>query len=142
MRKVAFCVWMMHRAVEICENGNLLLTREEALEFQQCIQNHLRAYQYLAMNHGVVNASLFKIKPKAHFLYHTGEQTGKWKINPFCFHCFDEESWLGRAKRVARLCHGRTMSHRFLNRYLICLALFLENHRRQVKSLGLGTKAS
>ena len=78
---------------------------------------------------------MFRMTPKAHYIWHQAVQTRQWRINPFLFHCFGEESWLGKIKCIAKQCHGRTMTSRIIARYLICLALYLENHRRRSKDI-------
>ena len=133
LQTLAFSAWNLNRAVEICDGDHLLLVPRYADECDEVLQQHLRSFQFLAVRHGV-NARLFNMRPKCHYNYHTGDQTRKWQINPFCFDCFDEESWLGHIKRIAKQCHGSTMTARVLSRYLICLGLFLENHRRQVEN--------
>ena len=121
--------WHLNRCLEICDCGGILLSRDMADEVSLCLKRHLRAFQFLAGNHGI-SACLFNMRPKCHYLWHTAVQTKLWRINPFLYHCFEEESWLGRVKCVAKQCHGKTMQSRVVQRYLICLALYLENFRR------------
>lgn len=117
--------------IEICDGGGLLLSDRYATACYEACMQHLRAFQLLAVRHDVEGARLFRMRPKTHYLYHTAAQTKTWKINPFCFDCFAEESWLGHIKCVAKQCHGATMTRRVFSRYLICLALFLEHHKRR-----------
>lgn len=135
LKTVAYCCWTLNRALEIFDCGGLLLTRRHANEASTMMLQHLRAFQFLASEHGIAGAYLFKMRPKSHYLWHTAIQTRTWKINPYMFHCFSEESWLGRCKRIAVQCHGATMQRRILQRYLICLGLYLEQHRRQIREL-------
>lgn len=132
MKALAFSSWNLNRALEIFDSGSILLTRCEANQSSKCLLIFLRSFQFLAMHHGV-GAKLYNMRPKCHYLFHTAIQTKEWQINPFVFHCFEEESWLGRTKCIAKQCHGKTMQTRVLQRYLICLALYLENSRRQVR---------
>lgn len=116
--------------MEIFDAGGIILSRRDAVEASESMLHHLRSYQFLNGNHGIEKVHLFRMRPKSHYLWHTAKQTRVWKINPFVFHCFQEESWLGHCKRIALQCHGKTMHHRIYERYLICLALYLENHKR------------
>ena len=125
----AYTMWSLNRSMEIFDCGGLLLSRNHAREASKMLQCHLQGFQYLAANHGV-SALLFNMRPKTHYLWHTAMQVKAWGINPSVFHNFDEESWLGRCKRIAQQCHGKTMTTRVLQRYLICLALYLETFRR------------
>lgn len=131
LQVLAYAAWNLNRVVEVWDSGALVLSRRDAKIASQGLHNHLRAYQKLAVSHGVAGAFLFRMIPKHHYLWHTAYQTRQWRLNPAMFHNFEEESWLGRCKRVAVQCHGATMSHRIFQRYLICLALYLEDHRRR-----------
>ena len=133
---IAYSSWTLNRSMEIFDSGGVLLTSRNASEASEMLLRHLKSLQLLTENHGVPGALLFKMRPKCHYLWHTATQTRMWKINPFVFHCFAEESWLGRVKQVAVQCHGSTMVHRVLQRYLIFLGLFLESDRRRRQELG------
>ena len=135
LKALAYCSWNLNRAMEIFDRGGIVLTRCHAKEASRCLLNHLRSYQFLATQHGIPRVRLFNMKPKCHYLWHTAIQTREWRINPTVFHCFDEESWLGRVKAIARQCHGKTMQSRVMQRYLICLALYLEDSRRKCQEI-------
>ena len=128
-----YCAWNLNRAMEIFDAGGIILSARDAIEASQSLLDHLRSYQFLNGHHGIPNAMLFRMRPKAHYLWHTAKQTRVWMINRCVFHCFQEESWLGHCKRIALQCHGKTMTYRIYERYLICLALYLENHKRAQK---------
>lgn len=133
IRTVAFGAWSINRAIEIFDHGGLLLTRRSSKHGSRGILDYLRAVQWLSLNHGIPRANLFLMRPKCHFLWHTAVQTLEWELNPFIFDNFAEESWLGQCKKVAKHCHGKTMTHRVMDRYLLCLGLFLENYRRKAR---------
>lgn len=136
LQTLAFAAWTINRAIEICDGGGLLLSKRRAREAADALHQHLRSFQYLACHHGVEDTPfMFRMTPKAHYIWHQAVQTRHWRINPFLFHCFGEESWLGKIKCIAKQCHGRTMTSRIIARYLICLALYLENHRRRSKDI-------
>ena len=138
MKALAFGSWNLNRALEIFDSGSILLTRCEADQSSKCLLMYLRSFQFLSMNHGVTGAKLFNMRPKCHYMWHTAIQTKEWQINPSVFHCFEEESWLGRTKCIAKHCHGKTMQTRLLQRYMICFALYLEQSRRQTREAKRG----
>ena len=129
---VAASAWCLHRAVQIFDDAGMILTKDEADEASEALLNHLRSYQYLANQYQALNLWQFRMKPKLHYMWHQAHQVKEWRLNPWVFHCFSEESFLGKIKAIAVQCHGATMCKRVLERYLICLALFLEHHRRQI----------
>ena len=135
LQTVAFAAWTLNRAIEIFDGAGILLSKRQSREASEALLQHLRAYQYLGCHHGVESAPyLFRVLPKCHYMWHTAMQTRSWQLNAFVFDCFAPESWLGKIKAVARQCHGKTMTGRVMSRYLICLALYLENHRRRVQA--------
>lgn len=135
LKALAFASWNLNRAMEIFDHAGIVLTSSSAREGSKSLMLHLRGLQYLAVHHGIPGAQLFKLRPKCHFLWHTAVQTRAWELNPSAFHCFAEESWLGRVKCIARQCHGKTMQSRVIQRYLVCLALYLENSRRNSQEI-------
>lgn len=70
------------------------------------------------------------MRPKIHYLYHQAEQIRTWKLNLCTFANWDEESFLGKVKAIGVACHGRTFLSRIYERYIICLALLVQNHKR------------
>ena len=67
----------------------------------------------------------FKFRPKHHCLVHLALDIIKNQVNPRVYHVFNDESFLGKLKLVARKCHGASMTKRVLQRYVISLVMFL-----------------
>lgn len=67
----------------------------------------------------------FKLRPKHHYMLHLALDTASFRMNPKMFHNCSEEAFLGSIKYIARFCHGRTMSQRVLQRYLLGMSNFL-----------------
>ena len=72
---------------------------------------------------------LFKLRPKTHYLYHMALELPKTRLNFNIFHTFTEESFLGKVKAIALRTHGKTMSQRTFQRYLLYMAIFLRQNR-------------
>ena len=60
---------------------------------------------------------------------------GLWRLNQFLFQTMDEESFLGKLKNIFTACHGKTANRRMYSRYLLVLAMLLEDHRRAANDL-------
>ena len=88
---------------------------------------HLRSTRALASHFWDCDLMAWKLRPKHHYLLHLSQDVVRNKLNPRIYHCFGAEGWLGTAKSVARMCHGKSMTHRFLQRYILGMAEFLKN---------------
>ena len=128
---LATCVWALQRTIEIMDAGSLILSEEDAGEAGRCLKLHVRCFGWLALYSADHGESFFKVRPKSHYLLHVASQLELWRINQKLFHTMEEESFLGKLKAIACKAHGRTLSQRIIQRYLLCLALFVEQSRRR-----------
>ena len=71
---------------------------------------------------------LFKIRPKFHYLWHQAVTLKTWRINVGVFANWDEEALLGKVRFIAVACHGRTVTQRVFERYLLVFALTIHRH--------------
>lgn len=126
---LAVCAYNLQRFIEIHDAGGLVLDEDEADEAAICLQTHLRTYAVLADHFYKLRLMMFKIRCKSHYLWHVSLEVRAYRINQNLFHTFQEESFLGKIKAIGVRCHGRTCSHRLYQRYFLCLAVFLEDHR-------------
>ena len=101
----------LQRCIEVMDNGGLVLNGNDAQEASNCLM-------------------LFLMRPKHHCLYHQAVQLGEWRLNQNLFQTCDDESFLGKLKNIFTACHGKTAPWRMYSRYLLVLAMFLENRRR------------
>ena len=81
LKALAYSSCNLNRAMEIFDRGGIVLSRCHAKEASRCLVNHLRSYQFLAMQHGIPRVRLFNMKPKCHYLWHTAIQTNKGMAN-------------------------------------------------------------
>lgn len=132
LQTFATCAYALQRCIEIQDGGGLVLSLEEAEECYSSLILHLRTYSWLASFHWEERRLLFRMRPKHHILYHQALQLKEWRINQSVFHCFDQESFLGKIKNICQKCHGRSATRQIYNRYLLCVAMMLEQHRRIV----------
>ena len=92
-------------------------------EMSKLLLWHLRATQILAAHAWCGKLMIFKLRPKRHYIWHLAQdlKAGN-RLNPRVFACTDEESFLGKLKKVAHLTHGDTMPRRSLQRYILAMA--------------------
>ena len=123
-------VYNLQRAIEIMDNSGLILNETDAMECSQCIELHLQTYAWFAAFFWEARETLFRMRPKHHCVYHQAVQIREWRLNQSLFHTWDDESFLGKIKAIWQKCHGATASKRTFERYLLRLALKLEQYRR------------
>lgn len=126
----ATTAYNLQRCIQITDAGGLILTKHEAAESSSCLQKFLAGWVWLAANFVQKRQMLFLLRPKHHCLHHQAVQMNSWRINQRLFSTMDDESFLGKIKHIYTSCHGRTASARMYSRYLLVLAMVLEEHRR------------
>ena len=120
----------LQRCIEVMDNGGLVLNGNDAQEASNCLKMFLSGYAWLASHFLGQRLMLFLMRPKHHCLYHQAVQLGEWRLNQNLFQTCDDESFLGKLKNIFTACHGKTAPWRMYSRYLLVLAMFLENRRR------------
>jgi len=127
---LAACVFGLQRFIELMDQSGIIFTAEEARESKACLDAHLKSYYWLAAHFYSKRELLFKLRCKTHYHFHMGEDIVRTRVNPSIFHNFSEESFLGKIKSVAIRCHGRSCTRRVLQRYLLCLAVCLNEFEK------------
>jgi hypothetical protein len=131
---LATCCWGLQRTIELMDANDLIFAEDDAQEASDSLFLFLRGYQWLAAHSASQKLLFFNLRPKCHCVWHTAHEIREWKLNPKMFQTFDEESFLGKIKLVACKCHGRTMTRRVFQRYILLLALFTERLKRTSKA--------
>jgi hypothetical protein len=60
----------------------------------------------------------FRIKPKHHYFCHSLLELERTRCNPFYFHCYADEDFVGKVAVVARAVNPRSMALRTSQRYV------------------------
>ena len=117
---VALCTWALVRAINVFDGAAMLLSRADAEQARNFLYVHLQCWQRLAPC--LEAHRIFLIRPKHHYLQHLADDVVRTRVNPRTFQCFDEESFLGRIKRMVSKCHASTVSSRCIQRYVLHLS--------------------
>ena len=134
LQVVATCTFALQHSIELMDQNGLLLSDGDAEAICYHLHLHLKTYSWLASYFWGERKLYFRMRPKHHCLYHQALQAKAWAVNPCVFHTWDEESFLGKIKNICQQCHGKTATARLFQRYLLCMAMMLEQHRRLVPS--------
>ena len=86
---------------------------------------HLRCYEILASYAWAARLMIFKSRPKHHVVWHMSQDILRTRVNPKVWSCSGDESFLGRLKHIAVMCHARATSLRTFQRYVLALADFI-----------------
>ena len=131
LNALATCAYSLQRAIEIMDSAGLVLSNDDAREAKQSLISYVQSFCWLALHCCDNHLLLFKVRPKTHYLYHVATEVGELRLNQNLTHTFEEESFLGKIKAIAAKTHGKTMTQRVFQRYLLCFAVFIDQDRRR-----------
>ena len=129
LQVLASCCYGIQRMIDIMDASDIILSCEDANAAAESMKLHLKAFVWLALYFHDKRMMLFKLRPKSHYLWHMANDLPTWRLNFAVFHTFSEESFLGKIKAIALKTHGRTMTQRTFQRYLLFMAVFLHQNR-------------
>ena len=123
MKALAVLCWSFAEFQRIWDQALDWLTESEANEQYAAGMLYIRTYLHLAQIAHDKGEFYFKIRPKLHYTEHLFEEVLVTRENPVCHHTFQDEDFMGKVKRIARVTHRKTMCKRSLQRYLIKLGV-------------------
>lgn len=129
LQVLATCCYSLQKVVTLLDSSGIILDGDTAAEASDMLLLHIKSYAWLAAFFYNERVMVFRIRPKLHYIYHQAIQLREWKINIGVFATFHDETFLGKIKAVATACHGKTMTVRVYERYLLCLALLVHQHQ-------------
>eukprot|EP00435_Cladocopium_sp_Y103_P011382 s2437_g3.t1 len=130
LQVLATCCYSLQKVVTLLDSSGIILDGDTAREASDMLFLHIKSYAWLAAYFYNERVMVFRIRPKLHYIYHQAIQLREWRINIGVFATFHDETFLGKIKAVATACHGKTMTHRVYERYLLCLALLVHQHQQ------------
>lgn len=134
LQVLASCCFGLQRATEIQATSGLILETSDAEEARRCVNLFVRCYSWLALKCSNDSVLAFKCRPKLHYMLHTGEDLANLRLNQLkLFATFSEESFLGHVKSIAVAVHGKTLSTRVFQRYLLTLAICLHHFKEKME---------
>ncbi|CAE7761614.1 unnamed protein product, partial [Symbiodinium necroappetens] len=136
LKFVSLCVWSIHSAVVQLDHAGLLMDEDTSKVAYRHIRRHLTCWQWLASFSQSQGWHLWRLKPKHHYFDHISDFILRTRINPSIGAVWEEESFLGRLKKIAIRCHSATTMKRLMQRYLLMMGLRLEESRRVAQQIG------
>lgn len=115
--------WHFRRHWNVLNTADQFFTDHEASAAQfHCIE-FLKTYQYLAYWCSCEGWCLWKLRPKAHYIYHAALEYTIYFENPVHLDCLNWEDFVGKVKRIASKCHRSTLSREVCLRYNLFLII-------------------
>lgn len=133
LQVLAACCFGLQRSLELQQQSGLVMSTNDAKEASTCLYSFVTCFAWLALSCCDSDLRLFKCKPKLHYLMHTAEDLGVWKLNQLkLFATFSEESFLGRLKSISVQVHGKTLTLRVFQRYILSIAVSLHQFKKRM----------
>lgn len=133
LQVLASCCYGLQRATELQAQSGLILEQGDAQEASDCLHMFVRAFAWLALACHGGEDRLFKCRPKLHYLIHTADDLLQLRLNQLkIFSTFTEESFLGKIKAIALQVHGRTLTTRVFQRYILAVGVSLHHFKGRV----------
>ena len=130
LHTLATCCFGLQKCIEIMDSGGIILDQPSANEAYESLMMHIKSYSWLASFYFSKKQMLFRIRPKLHYMWHQARQIKEWRLNLVLFSTTHDETFLGKIKKVAIACHGKTATARVYQRYILCLALLIHQHKQ------------
>ena len=115
----ATMLWSMYDFVFTLDRADVHLTADEASQCVALGNTFLLTYQALADNAVAASTCLWKVRPKLHYFGHLIIHIQRTKQNPRRYHLFTAEDFMGKVKKIGRMCHRRLCSKRVADRLLV-----------------------
>ena len=126
----ATAAWAMARFLRISDIAGLILTDSQLHDLISAGRLFISAYMRLAQQAFERGEALWRFRPKLHYFDHLLTETSQSRLNPKHLGCWEDESYLGRIKKLGTKCHGKSMLTTSLLRYFLYLGLRWESRRR------------
>lgn len=99
--------------------GEIVLTEDAASETCDLLLQHLLHWQGLRQECRNQCLKRWKLRPKHHTLEKIMLFTKATRLNPRCFSTFQDESYLGKIKKIGTHCHSVSVMQRIFQRLIL-----------------------
>lgn len=130
------CCYSLQKCITELDHSGIILEESVANEASEMLLLHIKTYAWLASYFYSSKLMVFRIRPKLHYIWHQALQIRQWRINMSVFSTWTDESFLGKIKLVGTACHGKTMTTRVFQRYLLCLAMLIHRQKTIDETFG------
>ena len=132
----AMCCWTLDVALSVFNRNKQVKMQEHVVkETTWLLRFHMACYQWLAVQSLQQKRLLYKVRPKSHYYSHMVDHFEETCLCLMHLSTLGDEDFMGKIRRVAQACHGRTYMHAWAQRYVLKRAL----QWREMKKSGCNT---
>ena len=116
------------RTFDILQHEQRWISDAAAIELESCRLSALQGYNALSgySFSSVPTIVRFPLKPKHHMFSHCMQECISSRLNALSHLCFTDEDFIGRVKKVARICYlsnmGQAVLDKWTMRYFVSLS--------------------
>jgi hypothetical protein len=134
----AVCCWALDTALSVFNRTRRVKMLENVVkETTWLCRLHSASYQWLAVRCLSQRRLLFKVRPKTHYFSHMVDHHQESCLCLIHLSTFGDEDFMGKCRRIAQACHGKTYMHAWAKRYVLKRALqWSEMRKNGVKAVG------
>ncbi len=119
----ATCVYSLYKFHYATAHADPIMSQESANDAHASMHAFLKCYAQLHVTARTAGQHRWQARPKLHFLWHISDTMKRTRINPKLSSCWEDESFMGKIKRLAKACHGSSVMLRATQRYIALVAV-------------------
>eukprot|EP00438_Fugacium_kawagutii_P019266 Skav217556 [mRNA] locus=scaffold1602:293891:294970:+ [translate_table: standard] len=120
----AVCCWSLDVALSIfSQNQKIKMPMHVVKQTTWLLRLHAACYEYLAARCIGQKTLLYKLRPKTHYFSHMVDHHEETCLCLMHLCCLGDEDFMGKMRKVAQACHGKTYMHTWAKRYALKRAL-------------------
>ena len=120
----AICCWTLDTALSVFNRTrHVKMLKHVVKETTWLCRLHSASYQWLAVQSLSQKRLLFKVRPKTHYFSHMVDHHQQSCLCLIHLSTFGDEDFMGKCRRIAQSCHGKTYMHSWAKRYVLKRAL-------------------
>ena len=120
----AVCCWTLDTALSIFNMNKKIKMRVQVVRQTTWLcRLHSACHQWLGSRCIAQRRLLYKVRPKTHYFTHMVDHHEETCLCLLHLSTFGDEDFMGKIRKVAQSCHGKTYMHAWARRYVLKRAL-------------------
>ena len=120
----AVCCWTLDTALSIFNMNKKIKMRVPVVRQTTWLcRLHSACHQWLGSRCMSQRRLLYKVRPKTHYFTHMVDHHEETCLCLLHLSTFGDEDFMGKIRKVAQSCHGKTYMHAWARRYVLKRAL-------------------
>ena len=133
----AVCCWALDVALSVFNrNKRVKMQQHVVKETTWLCRLHSACYQWLGARCLAQRRLLYKVRQKTHYYSHMVDHHEETELCLLHLSTFGDEDFMGKIRKIAAACHGKTYMHAWAKRYALKRALQWSEMRKSVHVRG------